>query len=121
METEIISDEDIVDVAATKKVAEIFFDRLLEMVRGRDNLTLSIGHDVLEVGMLQVDKGNIENVAAPAIAMDYWQLPPDSTLRDVVVVVRADEAHHRDVNHFASDVHYQGRELRETPAPIGYH
>ncbi|MED6227264.1 hypothetical protein PIB30_111849 [Stylosanthes scabra] len=31
METEIISDEDIVDVAATKKVAEIFFDRLLEM------------------------------------------------------------------------------------------
>ncbi|MED6177807.1 hypothetical protein PIB30_101531 [Stylosanthes scabra] len=50
METEIISDEDIADVAATKKVAEIFFDRL---VRGRDNLTLSIGHDVLEVGMLQ--------------------------------------------------------------------
>ncbi|MED6159876.1 hypothetical protein PIB30_101852 [Stylosanthes scabra] len=31
METEIISDEDIADVAATKKVAEIFFDRLLEM------------------------------------------------------------------------------------------
>ncbi|MED6142967.1 Alternative oxidase, mitochondrial precursor [Stylosanthes scabra] len=69
----------------------------------------------------ELDKGNIENVPAPAIAMDYWQLPPESTLRDVVVVVRADEAHHRDVNHFASDVHYQGRELRETPAPIGYH
>ncbi|MED6201267.1 hypothetical protein PIB30_093215 [Stylosanthes scabra] len=31
METEMISDEDIADVAATKKVAEIFFDRLLEM------------------------------------------------------------------------------------------
>ncbi|MED6171559.1 hypothetical protein PIB30_041781 [Stylosanthes scabra] len=31
METEIISDEDIADVTATKKVAEIFFGRLLEM------------------------------------------------------------------------------------------
>ncbi|XP_028755990.1 ubiquinol oxidase 2, mitochondrial [Neltuma alba] len=69
----------------------------------------------------ELDKGNIENVPAPAIAIDYWQLPPDATLRDVVMVVRADEAHHRDVNHFASDIHYQGRELREAPAPIGYH
>ncbi|KAL8040582.1 hypothetical protein ABFX02_10G107900 [Erythranthe guttata] len=69
----------------------------------------------------ELDKGNIDNVPAPAIAIDYWRLPPNSTLRDVVVVVRADEAHHRDVNHFASDIHYQGRELNEAPAPIGYH
>ncbi|KAF5750578.1 mitochondrial alternative oxidase 1 [Tripterygium wilfordii] len=69
----------------------------------------------------ELDKGNIENVPAPAIAIDYWRLPADSTLRDVVTVVRADEAHHRDVNHFASDIHYQGRELRESAAPLGYH
>jgi len=69
----------------------------------------------------ELDKGNIPNVPAPAIAIDYWRLPKDSTLRDVVVVVRADEAHHRDVNHFASDIHYQGKELREAAAPIGYH
>ncbi|KAE8125257.1 hypothetical protein FH972_020088 [Carpinus fangiana] len=69
----------------------------------------------------ELDKGTIENVPAPAIAIDYWQLPQNSTLRDVVMVVRADEAHHRDVNHFASDIHYQGRELRESPAPLGYH
>ncbi|KAI3756135.1 hypothetical protein L1987_55949 [Smallanthus sonchifolius] len=69
----------------------------------------------------ELDKGNIENVKAPAIAIDYWRLPADSTLRDVVLVVRADEAHHRDVNHFASDVHYQGLELKDSPAPIGYH
>lgn len=50
----------------------------------------------------ELDKGTIENVPAPAIAIDYWQLLPDSTLRDVVMVVRADEAHHLDVNHFAS-------------------
>ncbi|KAF8024366.1 hypothetical protein BT93_F1527 [Corymbia citriodora subsp. variegata] len=69
----------------------------------------------------ELDDGNIENVPAPAIAVDYWQLPQGSTLRDVVLVVRADEAHHRDVNHFASDIHYQGRELKEAPAPLGYH
>ncbi|KAI7725573.1 hypothetical protein M8C21_019249 [Ambrosia artemisiifolia] len=69
----------------------------------------------------ELDKGNIENVKAPAIAIDYWRLPADSTLRDVVMVVRADEAHHRDVNHFASDIHYQGLELKDSPAPIGYH
>uniref|UniRef100_A0A6N2KPB6 Ubiquinol oxidase n=1 Tax=Salix viminalis TaxID=40686 RepID=A0A6N2KPB6_SALVM len=71
--------------------------------------------------LAEVDRGNIENVPAPAIAIDYWRLPPDSTLRDVVVAVRADEAHHRDVNHFASDIHFQGRELKEAPAPVGYH
>ncbi|MQM05414.1 hypothetical protein Taro_038225 [Colocasia esculenta] len=65
----------------------------------------------------EIDKGTIENVPAPAIALDYWRLPPGSTLRDVVMVIRADEAHHRDVNHFASDVHYQGRQLKEAPAP----
>lgn len=69
----------------------------------------------------ELDKGTIENVKAPAIAIDYWRLPADSTLRDVVMVVRADEAHHRDVNHFASDIHYQGLELKDSPAPIGYH
>ncbi|KAJ8754422.1 hypothetical protein K2173_002873 [Erythroxylum novogranatense] len=69
----------------------------------------------------EMDKGNIENVPAPAIAIDYWRLAPNATLRDVVQVVRADEAHHRDVNHFASDIRYQGKELRESPAPLGYH
>ena len=51
-----------------------------------------------------LDNGSFENVPAPAIAIDYWRLPPDSTLRDVVVVIRADEAHHRDLNHYASDI-----------------
>ena len=45
------------------------------------------------------------NVAAPEIARRYWNLPADATLRDVVEVVRADEAHHRDVNHgFANEL-----------------
>ena len=51
----------------------------------------------------EIDEGRSPNVAAPAIAKHYWKLSADATLRDVVMVVRADEAHHRDVNHgFAS-------------------
>ncbi|XP_039121047.1 ubiquinol oxidase 2, mitochondrial-like [Dioscorea cayenensis subsp. rotundata] len=69
----------------------------------------------------EIDAGRIDNVPAPAIAIDYWRLPANSKLRDVVMVVRADEAHHRDVNHYASDIHYQGLELQKTPAPLGYH
>jgi ubiquinol oxidase len=68
-----------------------------------------------------IDSGKIENTAAPAIAIDYWKLPKDATLRDVVIAVRADEAHHRDVNHFAANIKTQGKELKESPAPLGYH
>ncbi|XP_024524019.1 ubiquinol oxidase 2, mitochondrial [Selaginella moellendorffii] len=69
----------------------------------------------------EIDKGNIPNTPAPAIAIDYWRLPKDAKIRDVVQVVRADEAHHRDVNHFAADIHLKGKQLREAPAPLGYH
>jgi ubiquinol oxidase len=52
-----------------------------------------------------VDNGTYPNVAAPGIAIDYWKLAPDARLRDVIIAVRADEAHHRDVNHgFAGEL-----------------
>ena len=55
--------------------------------------------------LAEIDEGRSANVAAPAIAKRYWGLPDDATLRDVVLVVRADEAHHRDVNHgFANEL-----------------
>jgi len=50
-----------------------------------------------------VDNGTHANVPAPRIAIDYWKLAPDARLREVIVAVRADEAHHRDVNHRFSD------------------
>ena len=46
--------------------------------------------------------GKIENGPAPAIAIDYWKLPKDATLKDVITVICADEDHHRDVNLFTS-------------------
>ena len=47
----------------------------------------------------EIDEGRSPNVPAPKIAKHYWRLPVDATLRDVVLIVRADEAHHRDINH----------------------
>ena len=57
----------------------------------------------------EIDAGRVENVPAPQIALDYWKLPADARLREVVVAVRADEAEHRDVNHaFADTLAHQG-------------
>ena len=47
----------------------------------------------------EIDEGRSPNVPAPAIAKHYWKMPADATLRDVVLLVRQDEAHHRDINH----------------------
>ena len=49
--------------------------------------------------LAEIDAGRIENVPAPQIAKDYWKLPDDARLREVVVVIRQDEAEHRDTNH----------------------
>jgi ubiquinol oxidase len=55
--------------------------------------------------LAEIDEGRSANVPAPEIALRYWGLPANATLRDVVEVVRADEAHHRDVNHsFANEL-----------------
>ena len=51
----------------------------------------------------EIDKGTIENLSAPKIAVDYWNLGNKATLRDVVVAVRNDEAGHRDKNHEIAD------------------
>jgi ubiquinol oxidase len=53
----------------------------------------------------KIDAGLAENVPAPKIAKDYWNLPDDARLRDVVIVIREDEAGHRDKNHeFANEI-----------------
>lgn len=49
--------------------------------------------------LAEVDAGKHPNTPAPKLAIEYWQLPEDARLRDVIIAVRADEAEHRDVNH----------------------
>ena len=53
----------------------------------------------------EIDAGRVENVAAPQLAIDYWDLPAEARLREVVIAIRADEAEHRDANHsFANEI-----------------
>ena len=51
----------------------------------------------------EIDEGRTENIKAPKIAIDYYNLDKDATLRDVVIAVRKDEEGHRDVNHEMAD------------------
>lgn len=53
--------------------------------------------------LAEVDAGHVENEPAPQLAIDYWKLPPDARLREVIIAVRADEAGHRDRNHEMAD------------------
>ena len=63
----------------------------------------------------EIDEGRSPNVPAPQIARHYWKMADDATLRDVVLLVRADEAHHRDVNHGYSSK-LDGRPVDRKPA-----
>lgn len=65
--------------------------------------------------LAEVDAGRHENLPAPQIAIDYWQLPANARLRDVIIAVRADEAEHRDVNHHFVDVLDERRADRALP------
>lgn len=58
----------------------------------------------------EIDEGRHDNPAAPEIAIDYWNLPRDARLRDVVVAVRADEAGHRDRNHHFANQLAEGKQ-----------
>lgn len=59
-----------------------------------------------------IDDGQIKNVPAGTIAKQYYHLPENATLRDVVLQVRGDEAMHRDFNHHLANLH--GKTLFQT-------
>lgn len=63
----------------------------------------------------EIDSGKQENIPAPQIAIDYWNMPKTAKLRDVVLQVRDDEAGHRDRNHLFADDLTRGRQ------PTGNH
>ena len=52
----------------------------------------------------ELEAGTIPDQPAPLIAINYWNLPLHATLKDVVRVIRDDEAGHRDVNHKFADL-----------------
>ena len=50
-----------------------------------------------------VESGQVENVPAPQLAIDYYKMKKNAKLSDLIKKVRADEEHHRKVNHRYAD------------------
>lgn len=46
----------------------------------------------------EIETGKIADVPAPKLAIDYYDLPPDAKLSDMILKVRADEQGHADAN-----------------------
>ena len=46
-----------------------------------------------------VESGKVMNINAPKLAIDYYKLPQNARLSDLIRSVRADEMHHAEVNH----------------------
>ena len=51
----------------------------------------------------EIDSGKIPNTPAPEVAINYWGLDKSASLREVIEVIRDDEAGHRDRNHAMAD------------------
>jgi ubiquinol oxidase len=52
----------------------------------------------------EVKDGKLANVKAPPIAIEYWSLPKNAHLSDVIEVVLKDESKHREVNHHFANI-----------------
>jgi ubiquinol oxidase len=78
----------------------VFFPTIAHRMVGyfEDQAVISYTHYLEEI-----DAGRTENIPAPKIARDYYNLEETATLRDVVIAVRADEQGHADVNHGMAD------------------
>ena len=50
-----------------------------------------------------VESGEVENVPAPRLAIQYYEMGSDAKLSDLIRHVRADEQHHSEVNHKYAD------------------
>ncbi len=50
-----------------------------------------------------VESGQVENVPAPQLAIDYYGMSENAKLSDLIIKVRADEIHHSKVNHRYAD------------------
>ena len=53
--------------------------------------------------LAMVENGEVENVPAPQLAIDYYKMKKNAKLSDLIKKVRADEQHHSEVNHRYAD------------------
>jgi ubiquinol oxidase len=50
-----------------------------------------------------VERGEVENVPAPSLAIEYYKMKKNARLSDLIKCVRADEQHHSEINHKYAD------------------
>ena len=50
-----------------------------------------------------VEQGEVENVPAPSLAIEYYKMKKNAKLSDLIKCVRADEQHHSEINHRYAD------------------
>ena len=50
-----------------------------------------------------VERGEVENVPAPSLAIEYYKMKKNAKLSDLIKCVRADEQHHSEINHRYAD------------------
>jgi len=51
-----------------------------------------------------IENNKIENINAPQLAIDYYNLSSDAKLSDLIIKVREDEMHHSKINHKYADI-----------------
>jgi len=56
-------------------------------------------HAIHNIDIEGSDASEWKQILAPEIALNYWNLSKDATMRDVILAIRADEASHSHVNH----------------------
>lgn len=66
----------------------------------------------------KIDQGKLPGFQdpAPVSAIRYWNMEEDTTLREVFLAIRADENHHRIVNHAFAEMHHS----QCNPFPPGF-
>jgi len=50
-----------------------------------------------------VEQGEVENVPAPSLAIEYYKMKKNAKLSNLIKCVRADEQHHSEINHKYAD------------------
>ena len=61
-----------------------------------------------------IESGQVEDIPAPTIAINYYGLKKNATLKDVVISVRQDERGHARVNHNMADILKRAKNVKNS-------
>ena len=65
----------------------------------------------------RLDDGSEEILAAPPLAVAYWDLAAGAMVNEMIVAIREDEAIHRDIHHAFADALVAGERFPDRFGP----